>query len=151
MPQPVLIAPLNAVRRAVYARIQADPATSAHALLGEGEAVDFPYLVVGPAYKGAGGTDPEYGIVSVILQVDAFVSTDGGGAFTAEQMLQDVALALSTTDLTVDVRLGDGTTATSQPLVVTIEDDVLNPTLRDAADGETYAQRFVRFRLGVTT
>ena len=150
MAQPVLLAPLNAVRTAVYDRLNTDANTSGYTLAKEGGSAAFPYLVVGPAYKGSGGTDPDLGVV-VLVQVDAFASTSGGGAFRVSAMMDAVALALTADDLTVEVRTADGPTVTSRPLTITIEDDVLNPDLRDAADGETYAQRFVRFRFLLTT
>ena len=150
MAQTVLVAPLNAVRRAVYARIEADPVTAAYTLASEGGQAAFPYIAVGPAYKGRGGVDPATG-VRVNVQVEAYALATNGGAFRAEEMLQDVAVALSSADMTVTVRTLEGPEVTSEPLQVTIGDDVLTPDLRDSADGEVYAQRFARFEFLITT
>ena len=102
----------------------------------------MPYVAVGPAYKGQGGTETYFGSAVVVVQVDCFASSKGGGAAKVGEMAQAVATALST-EITVSI---DGDTP---QVITTVEDDVLNPSLQDAFDGPVYAQRYVRFRFTV--
>lgn len=154
MAQPVLLAPLNTVRAAVHARLSSDANTSGYNLAGDASGVAFPYLAISSAYRGTSprsgsGVDPTTG-VNVVVQVDAYALASQGGANKVQAMMEDVALALSAGDITISVRTAEGT-ETSRPLRTVIEDDVLNPTLVDSADGQVYAQRFVRFRFLVIT
>lgn len=141
--QRITLAPLNAVRTAVYDTLAAANLGAGVSLAAESSTAAMPYVVVGPAYKGAGGTDLEWGSINVVCQIDAYASSTQGGAHRVGQMLQAVASALS-----IEIRIEiDG--QTSRPLIVTIEDDVLNPSLQDTLDGPVYAQRYVRFRFSV--
>lgn len=145
----IVLSPLGPVRDAVYARIATDANTSGYTLATEGSQVSMPYLVVGPAYKGAGGTDPGL-VADVVVQVDAYAGRGDGGAAKVNAMMADVAEALSASGLTATVDTEAGS-ATSAAFAIVVEDDVLNPNLFDPDTKETYAQRFVRFRFIVTT
>lgn len=144
------LSPLNDVRVAVYDRIRTDPATAGTTLAAEGGSAELPYLVVGPAYKGVGGTDPALG-AQCVVQVEAYAAAHGGGSFAVSAMQQAVATALGRSPVTFDVVLADGTVAETSALTTLVEDDVLTPDLRDAPGDVVYAQRTVRYRFLITT
>lgn len=144
------LAPLNAVRVAVYERLRTDVDTSAFTLADEGGSADLPYLVVGPAYLGEGGTDPDLG-VQCVVQIEAYAAAAGGGSFRASAMQQAVAAALSRSAVTVPVTLADGTEATTRAITTLVDGDVLTPDLRDAPGDVVYAQRTIRYRFLLTT
>ena len=136
----VTLAPLNAVRTAVWARLNTSSLGTGVTLAREAGTAAMPYVAVGPAYKGAGGTETLYGATVVVVQVDAFASSTHGGASKVDAMMAAVATALSD-PLTITI---DSTE--TRPFITTVEDDVLNPALQDTLDGPVYAQRYVRFR-----
>ena len=141
----VTVPPLNAVRTAVWAVLDGADLGSGVTLASEAGTARMPYVVVGPAYKGAGGgTETRYAYAVVVVQVDAFASSTQGGANKVDAMMQAVAEALSD-PITITI---DGTE--TRPFITTVEDDVLHPTLRDDLEGPTYAQRYVRFRFTIT-
>lgn len=134
--------PLQEVREVVYSRLEGDASTSGYRLMKEGRSAAMPYLVVGPAYKGTGGTDPELG-VHVIVQVDAYAQTERGGSNQVSDMIRAVYAALSSAPLVIDESYRD--------LAITVEADVLNTNQRDAVTDDFYAQRFARFNFLVST
>jgi hypothetical protein len=136
----VIPPPINTVRKAVFARLQTSPSTSAFTLLREGQTAAFPYIAVSAAYKGSGGTDPEIG-VNVIVQVEAYALASQGGTHKVTEMIEGVYSALSTAVVISPYR----------PLTIMVEEDTLNSNLVIDPTNEIYAQRLVRFRFLITT
>ena len=136
----VTLAPLNAARTAVWERLKTASLGTGVVLATEAGNAAMPYVAVGPAFKGAGGTETKYGATAVVVQVDAYASSTQGGASKVDAMMHAVAAALSDP---ITITIG---AATTRPFITTVEDDVLYPALQDALDGPVYAQRYVRFR-----
>lgn len=144
MPAYTIVAPpLKEVRDALWARIDTDDNTSEYTLAREGRPADFPYLVVGPAYKGSQQT--QYGW-NVIVQVEAYAASTAGGSHQVSTMIRAVYEALSSGPLSV-TKPGGGTYDSPAPVV---EDDVLNVDLQDPVTNELYSQRIVRFRFFIS-
>lgn len=144
------LTPLHDIRAAVWERIATSAHTSGYTLLAEGKQAEYPYLAVGPAYKGSGGSDPKFG-VHVVVQVDAYASSHGGGTHQVSQMQRAVTRALSEAPITVTLTLEDGTTKESRPVPPAVEDDVLSADLVDQLGGPPYASRTVRYRFMIST
>ena len=139
----ITLASLQDIRAAVWealeaARLAGDLGAGV-SLARSGTGVSMPYVAVGPAYRG-GGKQAFFAPPSVVVQIEGYASSTSGGPKAADDMMWAATEALSE-GITLTFR--DGQT---RQLVPIVEDEALNPDLRDAADGPTYAQRFVRIR-----
>lgn len=135
----VTLSPLNEVRTAIYEILAAADLGVDVEMAAEASEASMPYVAVGPAYKGAGGTDIIIGTAAVVVQIDCFASSVQGGAHKVGEMAYAVADALSV-EITTTVRGVE-----TRPFIVEIDDDVLTPAIQDEAGGPVYARR----RLGL--
>ncbi len=136
----IIAPPLQDVREALWTRLTTHADTSGYTWMKEGHPAEMPYLAIGPAYKGSGGSDPD-DWAYVVIQIDAYAEAKAGGSNKVSTMIEDVYTAISSSG----IEFGG-----YAPMIPTIEDDVLNTNQWDGASKELYAQRFVRIRFLIT-
>jgi len=133
----IIAPPLQAVRVAVWHRLNTHPATSGHTLLREGTPAAFPYYAVGPAYLGSGGTDT-IRPVRIVVQLEAYALSSEGGSSKVSDMMIDVETAVNAEPMSIPGH---------QPFLFIFEHAVINPHLEDFVGGEMYAQMIHRYQI----